>query len=197
MKGEKSYKAISDLVNSKAYKGLDDREKVKAITEAYDYANQKAKKAISNYKPDKWVNKADEFGSNVGSYLSFRAEESGARKDNGGELSKEETVDIIFDTAETDSEAWEMYLSKYDSKTALEAERHGIDAKLFITSIVEMDNIKADYKPNGKAVSGSRRAKVERYLNSVCDSYKEYLFLLGTEYESVKKEHDYIMYFGK
>ena len=156
------------------------------------------------------MSKADEFGSNVGSYLSFRAEESGVRKDNGGELSKEETIDIIFDTAETDSEAWEMYFGKtdswkwkmmyqdkYDKETATEAKKHGIDAKLFMTSIVEMDNIKADYKPNGKAVSGSRRAKVERYLNSVCDSYKEYLFLLGTEYESVKKERDYIMYFGK
>lgn len=60
-----------------------------------------------------------------------------------------------------------------------------------------MDSIKADYKPNGKVISGSRRAKIERYLNSVCSNYKEYLFLLGTEYDSIKDDYDYVKYFGK
>jgi len=60
-----------------------------------------------------------------------------------------------------------------------------------------MSNIKPDYKDDGKAVNGSRREKIERYLNSVCSSYKEYLFLLGIEYESVRDDPDYIAYFGK
>jgi hypothetical protein len=64
LKGEKSYKLVSNLVKSAAYKKLSDQEKVKAIKETYDYANQKAKQSISNYKPEKWVSKADEFGSN-------------------------------------------------------------------------------------------------------------------------------------
>lgn len=66
-----------------------------------------------------------------------------------------------------------------------------------MTAVVDMGSIKADYKSNGKVISGSRRAKIERYLNSVCNSYKEYLFLLGTEYDSVKDDSDYISYFGK
>lgn len=250
LKGERSYKLVTELVESEAYKKLSDKEKVKAIEEVYDYANQKAKEAISKYKPQNWVGKADDF-ENPENYIAFRSAVT-------GDMSKQDVVDIILDLAENDSEAWDMYLSeydskaaiearndgvdadvfmaysagvskadedgslkkeevvdviagmdidnddawtlylgKYDSKTAIEAEKHGIDAKLFMTATVDMGSIKADYDSNGKSISGSRRAKIERYLNSVCDSYKEYLFLLGTEYESVKKDHDYISYFGE
>ena len=60
-----------------------------------------------------------------------------------------------------------------------------------------MDNIKPDYKSNGKEVEGSRRKKVESYLNSVCDTYRDYLFLLAIEYPTVKKDADYIAFFGR
>jgi len=85
----------------------------------------------------------------------------------------------------------------YEDKHAIEAEQFGINTKLYLTATIEMSNIKPDYKDDGKAVNGSRREKIERYLNSVCSSYKEYLFLLGIEYESVRDDPDYIAYFGK
>lgn len=119
---------------------------------------------------------------------------SEANSDNS--VKKEEVVNVISEMDLDNDDAWTLYLSKYDSKTALEAEKHGINAELFMTATVDLATIKPDYR-NGKAVSGSRRAKVERYLNSVCNSYKEYLFLLGSEFESVKKDPDYIHYFGK
>ena len=110
LKGQNSYKAITDLVNSTSYKKLTDAEKVKAIEDAYDYANQKAKKTISNYKPDKWVETADEF-SNIGNYLSFRTEVSETEKANGKALSREQIGEIALDMAQSDSEIWQMYLS--------------------------------------------------------------------------------------
>ncbi|MBO5700933.1 MAG: DEAD/DEAH box helicase family protein [Clostridia bacterium] len=85
----------------------------------------------------------------------------------------------------------------YEDEDSIEAEQFGINTKLYITATVEMDNIKADKDQDGKSINGSRREKIERYLNSVCNSYKEYLFLLGIEYESVKDDPDYIAYFGK
>ncbi len=142
LKGQKSYKLISDLVKSKAYKTLGDGEKVKAIDEAYAYADQKAKQAISNYKPDTWVKKADEFGLNVGNYISFRAEVSNAKKENGDKISKEEVVDIILDMAQNDSETWKMYLSMYDSdrdKYAYEKGIQGHDYMNFITTLNKYD----------------------------------------------------------
>ncbi len=132
LKGEKSYKVIKDLVQSKAYKNLSDEEKVKAIDEAYTYADQKAKKAISNYKPDNWVNNADEFGSNVGNYLSFRANISDTKTDNGGKISKPEVVDTIMDMAQNDSDAWLMYLSMYDNENANYARSKGIRGETYM-----------------------------------------------------------------
>lgn len=84
----------------------------------------------------------------------------------------------------------------YEDKPAIEAEEFGIKTNLYLTATLEMSNIKADYM-NGKVVNGSRKEKIQRYLNSVCGSYKEYLFLLAIEYPSVKDDPDYIAYFGK
>ena len=139
LKGQKSYKLISDLIKSKAYKTLGDGEKVKAIDEAYAYADQKAKQAISNYKPDTWVKKADEFGSNVGNYISFRAEVSNAKKENGDKISKEEVVDIILDMAQNDSETWKMYLSMYDSDRDKYAYEKGIQGHYYMNFITTLN----------------------------------------------------------
>ena len=142
LKGEKSYKVIKDLVQSKAYKLLNDEEKIKAIDDAYAYANQKAKQAISNYEPEAWVSKADEFGSNVGNYLSFKANVSDTKADNGGKISKQEVVDIIMDMAQNDSETWLMYLSMYDSESAMSVRDSGVSGEAymyFLESLNEYD----------------------------------------------------------
>jgi hypothetical protein len=139
LKGEKSYKAVSDLVKSSAYKKLDDGEKVKAIDDAYTYADQKAKKAISNYKPDAWVKNADAFGSNVGNYLSFRADVSGTKADNGGNISRIEVVDIINGMAQNDTEAWNMYLSQYDNSGAVYAHDNGVDGRDYMDFLISLD----------------------------------------------------------
>ena len=117
--------------------------------------------------------------------------------DSGGSLTKGEVVEVITGLDVSDEDAWVLYLTKYDSKSDLEAYEHGIDAELYMTAVVDMGGIKSDYNSSGKAISGSRREKIERYLNSVCSTYKEYLFLLGTEYSSVKDDYDYVQYFGK
>jgi len=142
LKGEKSYELVSDLVESRAYQKLSATEQVKAIKEAYDYANQKAKQTISNYKPETWVYKADEFGSNVGNYISFKTEVSGKKEANGGKISKQEVVDIVLNMAQNDSETWKMYLSMYDSSNDLYAYNEGVngeDYMYFLESLAEVD----------------------------------------------------------
>ncbi len=152
LKGEKSYKLISDLVQSKAYRSLSDKEKVKAVEEAYDYANQKAKSTISRYKPDSWVKKADDFGSNVGNYLSFRANVSNTKKDNGNKISKQEVVDIIPKLAQNDSEAWDMYLSMYDNKGAIYAHESGVESDDYFDLIEALDRVD---KPTESGIYGT------------------------------------------
>ena len=141
LKGEKSYKLVSDLVNSKAYKKLDDGEKVKAISEAYDYANQKAKQAVSNYKGDSWVATADEFGKGVGNYLAFRADYNDTKSDNGGKIEKTEVIDIIMDMAQNDNEMWLMYLDKYDSENAQNVRDKGIEGEAYLNFLDALDEV--------------------------------------------------------
>ena len=207
-KGEISYKLVTELVESKDYKQLGDEEKVKAIKNAYDYANQKAKEAISRYKPQEWVKTADKFGSDAENYIVFKTTLGEMDK-----VSKEEYVDMVLDTARNDTQAWELYLSKYDSESAIKAEEFNIDAETFMNASAEMDNITADYIYNGrrvdgnsltkeqrkkaKQVKGSREEKIKRYLNSVCTSEKDYLYLIALEYEKYKKGSKYVSYFGK
>lgn len=165
LKGEKSYKLVSDLVKSKAYKKLSDSEKAKAVKEAYDYANQKAKQAISNYKPETWVNKADDFGSNIGSYISFKTEVSGKKEENGGKISKQEVVDIILDMAQNDSETWKMYLSMYDSDKDMYAYNQGIDGETYMYFLESLNDV------DGPTASGKygtyTQKEAERAINNL------------------------------
>ncbi len=165
LKGEKSYKLVSDLVKSSAYKKLSDVDKAKAVKEAYDYANQKAKQAISNYKPDTWVSKADEFGSNVGNYISFKTEISGTKEENGGKISKQEVVDIIQNTAQNGSETWKMYLSMYDTEKDMYAYNKGIQGEDYMNFLVSLD--KYD-KPTKSGKYGSyTQEEAYRAINSL------------------------------
>lgn len=84
----------------------------------------------------------------------------------------------------------------WDTDQGYEALSYGIDMNKYIQFKAAQENIKADKDKNGNSISGSRREKIEDYLNSMGLSYKEYLYLLGTEYSTVKKNKDYIEYFG-
>ena len=55
VRGQTAYKLLTDLISSKAYKQMSDKEKLDVVKIAYDYANQTAKAAVSKFEPDKWV----------------------------------------------------------------------------------------------------------------------------------------------
>ena len=148
LKGEKSYKLVSDLIKSNAYKKLSNEEKVKAIADVYDYANQKAKQSVSNYKPQSWVGKADEF-SNVGNYISFKTEVASTKESKGDNFSKQDVIDIIIDMAQNDSEVWKMYLSQYDAEKDLKIRRAGIGGAEYMAVIQNVDKYDRPNK-NGK-----------------------------------------------
>ncbi len=196
LKGQKSYELVSALVQSKEYKALDDGEKVKAVDEAYSFADQKAKQAVSNYKPDAWVSSAESLGSNVEDYITFRANVSSVRDANGGKIKKPEVVDIILDMGLDDDDTWALYLSNYDSKTDVEAHKLGINVDDYINFSAGVASIKPDYR-RGKVVTGSRERKVRDFAKSLGLSNKDFYYLMGTEFSSYKKKPQYIRYFGR
>ena len=117
--------------------------------------------------------------------VDFFAGIAEANEDNS--VKQAEVVDVISGMDVDDTTAWALYLSRYDSRFDVLAEKHNIPADTYMNAKLAMAGMK------GK----DRRRQVEKYLNSVCDNYKEYLFLLGMEYETVRRDDDYIMYFGK
>ena len=83
LKGQTAYDTLTDLVESKQYRAMSDADKVKAVKNAYDYANQTAKAAISEYQTDSWMQKADEaekkYGISQEMYISIRTNASGLK----------------------------------------------------------------------------------------------------------------------
>ena len=82
------------------------------------------------------------------------------------------------------------------SDDAYEAYNVGMDVDTFLLAKEGMDDIAADKDEEGNSISGSRKENIIDYLNTLGLTEEEYLFLLGTEYDSVKKRDDYISYFG-
>ena len=57
-RGQTAYSMMEGLTKSKAYRALDNTDKVDAVSKVYEYANAVGKAAVSNFKPDGWVAKA-------------------------------------------------------------------------------------------------------------------------------------------
>ena len=78
-----------------------------------------------------------------------------------------------------------------------EAYEHGVPVEVYLEARDGMKDIVADRDANGNSISGSKKAKIIDYLNSLGLTYEQYLYLLGTEYATTRKDPDYIAIFGK
>ena len=80
-KGQTAYELLTELMDSRQYRSMSDADKVKAIKEAYDYANQMAKAAISDFATESWVQKAAEaerkYGISQEQYISLKTRTAG------------------------------------------------------------------------------------------------------------------------
>lgn len=91
LKGRTSYNLVSELTGSIQYQSMSEDERVDAVKNAYDLSNQQAKAAISNYKPDNWMEKSAEaekkYGISQELYIALKTKTAGiqALKDKNGE----------------------------------------------------------------------------------------------------------------
>lgn len=90
-KGRTAYRLLTELTAGEDYLRMSDGEKVQAVKDAYELANQTAKAAVSDYKPDSWMEKAAEAEKKYGipqeTYISLRSHAGnvGSLKDEAGE----------------------------------------------------------------------------------------------------------------
>ncbi len=69
---------------------------------------------------------------------------------------------------------------------------------MFMEATSYFDDIDEQHKGKGQSASKEKRAKVEKYLTTICGGKnRSYWFLLGAKYPSVKDDPDYISYFGR
>lgn len=172
-------------------------QKVAVLKAAKDVAREEAtNRTLARIGAPKTDFEEKYAGLDAEDVVTFKAQLDLADDDDGS-VQQAEFVDIILNMGLDDDEIYTLYFSKYDSETAYEAREVGIPADVYFPAKTEMANIKADKDQSGKSISGSRRKKIEAYLNTVAQDYKQYLWLLGTEYESIFKDPDYIRFFGR
>ena len=123
-KGQISYELISDLTSSSRYQSMSDEEKVKAVRDAYDLANQQAKAAVSvEYEMDSWIAKAadaeQKYHIPQETYISLKSQVSGIQslKDRDGE-----TID--------NSRSLQIMQSVYNTPGLTDRQRHAMFAYL-------------------------------------------------------------------
>lgn len=110
-----------------------------------------------------------------------------------GSYSSKEKAEAISNVKLGDSEI--AYL--WGEKGGFEALDAGIDMNDYVQFMAEAGDIKADKNKKGKTISGSRKRKIEELLDSMGLTEETYLYLMGTQYDSVKKSRRYISYFGR
>lgn len=91
-KGQTARRVVEALVGDRRYGGLEDGEKAEAVKDAYQYAEQTARRAVAkDYVPDSWVVKAQqaekEYKIPVEVYILLRGQTAGLEsiRDKNGE----------------------------------------------------------------------------------------------------------------
>lgn len=108
LKGQAAYELVTDLVNSQQYKSMSEEDRVNAVKEAYDLANQQAKASISDFQKESWMEKAADaekkYGISQDVYISLKTQASGIQslKDKDGETIDNskglQIMEMIYDT---------------------------------------------------------------------------------------------------
>ena len=175
-----------EAVEENFYYASSNKEKAAVLKAAKKLAQEEAANRVLSRIGAKETEYYEKYGDiSLDKMVDYETKVSMAGDD--GKVNQVEIVDILLEGDFTDDEIYQLFTNRYSRKSAKEAEEYGISAELYLSAVMEMESM------TGK----DRREQIERYLSSACDNYKEYLFLLGTEYPSVKKDDDYIMYFGK
>lgn len=182
-KGGTAFDLLSSIIDTSAYKGLSDDEKVKLISDVYEYANSVGKAAVSSYKPEGFSAKVQSTGVDPADYILYR---STADADNNGTVTQSEAASALLPMKNLSNaekgKVWQSQNSSWNERKnpftgALVSA--GIDAKT-ATSILE----KYSEVYNTDIKAGDQAAELSKFLDGlnltteqravVDDTYKFY-----------------------
>lgn len=162
---------IIDDFQAHGFGDLDEETASELMAAAYKFAEENALETASNgvYDSDtKWVNKAQAAPQEL-------------------DMSEAEYIRLMNEYSAASIGADGVY----------DAQDAGIDVELYLEFRKQAKDIKADKDKDGDPISGSREKKVKELAEQLVNNEKEYLYLMGTEYSSVRNSRKYRKYFGK
>lgn len=182
-KGGTAFDLLSSIIDTSAYKGLSDNEKVKLISDVYEYANSVGKAAVSSYKPEGFSAKVQSTGVDPADYILYR---STADADNNGTVTQSEAAFALLPMKNLSNaekgKVWQSQNSSWNEKKnpfsgALASA--GIDASTATSILNKYSEVyNMDIEP------GEQAAELSKFLDSlnltvdqrtvVDDTYKFY-----------------------
>lgn len=182
-KGGTAFDLLSSIIDTSAYKGLSDDEKVKLISDVYEYANSVGKAAVSNYKLDGFSAKVQSTGVDPADYILYR---STADQDGNDSVTQSESASALLPmknlTTTEKGKVWQSQNSSWSKKknpfTGALASA-GIDASTATSILNKYSEVyNMDIKP------GEQAAELSKFLDGldlstdqravVDDTYKFY-----------------------
>ena len=201
--GETSYNLIKNLISSKDYKNLTDKQKQKAIEEIYSYAKEKNKidyakaNRIKVEKNSTIYDTLEALKENKGSqssYLSYLVKTNEIE----GEDANKKKIEVLNNSGysgKTKSIIYENTLGKKDTVYSNLKKLTNVNIDAYLDYKLQEIKGDEDTKSNvqGKTVSGSKKEKVRQYLANSNLSDIEKVYLYGKSYKLANSDRNILI----
>lgn len=190
--GDYTEKAIDELISNKDYKKLNDEQKVELISDIISDSNNMAKYKVLNIE-SKDAKKTREFIEKVGTKAYY--DYTFKTKDIEGEDANKQKMNILEKANYSNNIKAEIYsntIGQKDDNYNTIYKNAGININEYLKYKQQdfTSNKKDDGTIKGKSISGSKKNKLFKYVNSMYSSYENRLLLLGTQYKLSSSERN-------
>lgn len=190
--GHYTEKAIDELISNKDYKKLNDEQKVELISDIISDSNNMAKYKVLNIE-SKDAKKTREFIEKVGTKAYY--DYTFKTKDIEGEDANKQKMNILEKANYSNNIKAEIYsntIGQKDDNYNTIYKNAGININEYLKYKQQdfTSNKKDDGTIKGKSISGSKKNKLFKYVNSMYSSYENRLLLLGTQYKLSSSERN-------
>ena len=176
---------VQKIMKSSQYQYLSDEEKADIIQDIVSYSYNKARFDVLGIEmSDTYQSVADyeDIGGNLSDYYLFQS----SINNENSETKKQSISNFLIESDLSDKEISYLYNKYYSSdKTMNMLSNFKIPIKEYIK--LNLQYFESDYNQNGKAISGSKQAKIFNYINSLKLNATQKAILMKMQYKSFKK----------
>nr|DAT84161.1 MAG TPA: ATPase [Caudoviricetes sp.] len=172
---------VNKLLKSSSYKKMTDSDKAEVLKNIANYANYRAKVEVLGADSNNTYSKAEEYvnaGGNISDYYTFKQ----SIDDTNSSSKKKSIVNYLINSGLNDELIGTLYQGYYSNSSTINfIVNSGISMKEFIK--YDSQEFESDYNSKG-VISGSRQAKVIKYINSLNLNVAQKAMLIKMKYNS-------------